>query len=158
MFTELPKIKQTNDCGNSFHTCHLESGDKPCPNNADYVYEVSKHNVSKTHSHFGWRWRTFFQRTFAFMWNTIFWLGVVVPFASKVSFKALLWADPFYPDYEINQVGSLTQIYLVTFLLLRKDYSKSSKLNNMSFRLRWRYDRSEAWTRGCRAGGNEREQ
>ena len=119
----LSKIKQ-NQIRNciSFNTCHSESSDKTCPNNADYVYEVSKHKVSKTHSHFGWRWRTFFQRTFAFMWNTIFWLGVVVPFASKVSFKALLWADPFYPDYEINQVWPLTQTYFVTFLLIRIKY------------------------------------
>ena len=50
----------------------------------EFVYEVQKTTLTKTCSNFGWRWRTFFHRTNSAMWNLIYWLGIVIPFVSKV--------------------------------------------------------------------------
>lgn len=64
----------------------------------EYVYEIQKTTLRKTKSNFGWRWRTFFHRTNSAMWNLIYWLGIVVPFVSKV-YKRLR-GDPF-PYYSV---------------------------------------------------------
>ena len=56
---------------------------------SEYVYEIQKTTLRKTKSNFGWRWRTFFHRTNSAMWNHIYWLGIVVPFVSKVLCKKL---------------------------------------------------------------------
>ena len=55
-----------------------------------------------------WRWTNFFFRTWSWLWNTIFLLGVVVPWCSALSFRALIYKEPFYVEYELNpRNGSL---------------------------------------------------
>ncbi|CAF1136833.1 unnamed protein product [Rotaria magnacalcarata] len=50
-----------------------------------------------------WRWKLFAVRTFCWLSNTIFCLCIVVPYASPVSFRALLSPKPFSVGYNLNE-------------------------------------------------------
>ncbi|KAJ8317953.1 hypothetical protein KUTeg_003044 [Tegillarca granosa] len=55
-----------------------------------------------------WRWLNYLHRTWSWMWNSIFFFGVIVPWCSQVSLRALFYSKPFYPDLELSQYdGSL---------------------------------------------------
>ncbi|CAF4188508.1 unnamed protein product, partial [Rotaria sp. Silwood2] len=50
-----------------------------------------------------WRWKLFALRTYCWLSNAIYTLCLVIPFASPVSFRALLSPKPFRPNYELNR-------------------------------------------------------
>ncbi|KAL0279520.1 UNVERIFIED_CONTAM: hypothetical protein PYX00_001058 [Menopon gallinae] len=52
-----------------------------------------------------WRWINYCHRTWAWTWNAMFLFGVVVPWCSPVSFRALFCIEPFMPDLELSQVN-----------------------------------------------------
>ena len=74
----------------------------------EFVYEVQKTTLTKTCSNFGWRWRTFFHRTNSAMWNLIYWLGIVIPFVSKV--YKLNYDINDYPIFVINTIYVLVRV------------------------------------------------
>lgn len=49
-----------------------------------------------------WRWTNFIKRTWCYTWNSIFMLGLLVPFYSGVSFRALFCLNPFHPNKKLN--------------------------------------------------------
>ncbi|XP_052685923.1 uncharacterized protein LOC128165435 isoform X5 [Crassostrea angulata] len=59
-----------------------------------------------------WRWWNYLQRTWAWSWNSLFFLGVVIPWYSPISIKALFWIKPFIPDIELSQIDG--NLYLKT--------------------------------------------
>uniref|UniRef100_A0A8W8HZT2 Uncharacterized protein n=1 Tax=Magallana gigas TaxID=29159 RepID=A0A8W8HZT2_MAGGI len=59
-----------------------------------------------------WRWWNYLQRTWAWSWNSLFFLGVVIPWCSPISIKALFWVKPFIPDIELSQIDG--NLYLKT--------------------------------------------
>ncbi|CAF4746596.1 unnamed protein product [Rotaria sp. Silwood1] len=50
-----------------------------------------------------WRWKLFALRTYCWLSNAIYTFCLVIPFASPVSFRALLSLRPFRPDYKLNR-------------------------------------------------------
>ncbi|CAF4591237.1 unnamed protein product, partial [Rotaria sp. Silwood2] len=50
-----------------------------------------------------WRWKLFALRTYCWLLNAIYTFCLVIPFASPVSFRALLSPRPFRPDYKFNR-------------------------------------------------------
>ncbi|XP_063709490.1 uncharacterized protein LOC134837994 isoform X3 [Culicoides brevitarsis] len=52
-----------------------------------------------------WRVMNLVQRTWTWTWNTIFLLGVIVPWCSPLGLRALFCVKPFMPDLELSQVN-----------------------------------------------------
>ncbi|KAK6642922.1 hypothetical protein RUM43_004424 [Polyplax serrata] len=52
-----------------------------------------------------WRWINYCHRTWAWTWNAMFLFGIVVPWCSPISFRALFSVEPFMPDLELSQVN-----------------------------------------------------
>ncbi|CAG5132948.1 unnamed protein product, partial [Candidula unifasciata] len=50
-----------------------------------------------------WRWWNFLQRTWSYTWNLMYFFGIVIPWCSPVSFRALLWPSSFVPDLDQSQ-------------------------------------------------------
>ncbi|XP_052759604.1 uncharacterized protein LOC128202638 [Mya arenaria] len=70
----------------------------------DVFYYIKKSVKRHTSTRYPlWRWYNFLQRTWTWMWNIIWLFGIVVPWCSPVSLRALLFIAPFYPDKEISQ-------------------------------------------------------
>ena len=49
-----------------------------------------------------WRWTNFFLRTWVYLLNSLFFFSIVIPFCSKLSFRALFSISPFYPQKICN--------------------------------------------------------
>ncbi|XP_022314520.2 uncharacterized protein LOC111119021 isoform X2 [Crassostrea virginica] len=73
------------------------------PPNITYSLERYRGRMTSSRYPF-WRWWNYLQRTRAWSWNSLFFLGVVVPWCSPVSIRALLWIKPFIPDLELSQI------------------------------------------------------
>ncbi|EEB13018.1 conserved hypothetical protein [Pediculus humanus corporis] len=70
------------------------------------VFLVEKENVRVTTTRWPmWRWINYCHRTWAWTWNAMFLLGIVIPWCSPVSFRALFSVEPFMPDLELSQVN-----------------------------------------------------
>lgn len=50
----------------------------------------------------GWRWANFFLRVNYHFWESIFWLGIIIPFFSRFSLRAVVAKEPFYPDKRLD--------------------------------------------------------
>ncbi|XP_046659884.1 uncharacterized protein LOC124353884 isoform X2 [Homalodisca vitripennis] len=80
-----------------------------------------------------WRWINYCLRTWTWSWNAMFFFGVVIPWCSPVSLRALLCLAPFTPDLELSQVNgtlfprksSLTPSLASRLLSLWRHISKS---------------------------------
>ncbi|KAI0224495.1 hypothetical protein LSAT2_024502 [Lamellibrachia satsuma] len=69
-------------------------------------YDVRKYTWRKTNTRYPfWRWLNYCHRTWAWTWNAMFWLGLVVPWCSPVSLRALFFPFAFMPDLELSQVS-----------------------------------------------------
>ena len=63
-------------------------------------YKLERVNSANNSTKYpGWRWTNFFLRTSSWLWNSIHFLGVIIPFVSPVSFRALFSSTAYYPDY-----------------------------------------------------------
>ncbi|XP_064624711.1 uncharacterized protein LOC135486100 isoform X2 [Lineus longissimus] len=70
------------------------------------TFSVHKHIDRKTTSRYPfWRWMNYMHRTWSWTWNAMFWLGLVIPWCSPVSLRALFFVEPFMPDLELSQVN-----------------------------------------------------
>lgn len=70
------------------------------------VFLVEKEIVRTTTTRWPlWRWINYCHRTWSWTWNAMFFFGVVIPWCSPVSIRALLCANPFTPDLELSQVN-----------------------------------------------------
>ncbi len=68
-------------------------------------YRVEKKIYFKSDSScWFWRWKNFILRTNAFFWNCLFLLSVVIPWCSPLSFRALFYTEPFYPQHVLNKL------------------------------------------------------
>ncbi len=77
---------------------------KNVENSAYNKYEIIKHVEYKNNTnYFGWRWVNFFKRTWVYFSNSFFLFGLVIPFASPFSYRALFSYSPFYPEKTVNQ-------------------------------------------------------
>lgn len=80
-----------------------------------------------------WRLLNLFQRTWCWTWNMMFLLGILVPWASPLSLRALFCVKPFMPDLELSQINgtlfprktSITQTMASRLLKLWRHISKS---------------------------------
>ncbi|XP_054282157.1 uncharacterized protein LOC128999597 isoform X1 [Macrosteles quadrilineatus] len=98
------------------------------------VFLVEKEMVRTTTTRWPmWRWINYCHRTWSFSWNAMFFFGVVVPWCSPVSLRALFCLAPFTPDLELSQVNgtlfprksSLTPTLSSRLLSLWRHISKS---------------------------------
>nr|CAD7571824.1 unnamed protein product [Timema californicum] len=98
------------------------------------VFLVEKEVVRTTTTRWPmWRWINYCHRTWSWMWNAMFFFGVVIPWCSPVSLRALLCVEPFMPDLELSQVNgtlfprksSLTPTLASRLLSLWRHISKS---------------------------------
>lgn len=70
------------------------------------VFLVEKDRIRTTTTRWPlWRLLNFFQRTWTWTWNTIFLLGIIVPWCSPLGLRALFCLKPFMPDLELSQVN-----------------------------------------------------
>ncbi|KAL3877445.1 hypothetical protein ACJMK2_035151 [Sinanodonta woodiana] len=68
------------------------------------AYLVEKYLNQKTTTRYPcWRWWNYLYRTWSWMWNAMFVFGVVIPWCSPLSLRALFYLDPFVPDLKISQ-------------------------------------------------------
>ncbi|XP_033755704.1 uncharacterized protein LOC117338457 [Pecten maximus] len=67
-----------------------------------YTVEKLHHRVTSSRYPF-WRWWNYLHRTWSWTWNAIFLLGVVIPWCSPVSLRALFGIKPFKPDTTLSQ-------------------------------------------------------
>ncbi|XP_062594006.1 uncharacterized protein LOC134255480 isoform X1 [Saccostrea cucullata] len=73
---------------------------------ANVYYSLDRYHGRMTSSRYPfWRWWNYLQRTWSWSWNSLFFLGVVVPWCSPISIRALFWLKPFIPDLELSQVN-----------------------------------------------------
>ncbi|XP_075230474.1 uncharacterized protein LOC142329675 isoform X3 [Lycorma delicatula] len=98
------------------------------------VFLVEKEIVRTTTTRWPlWRWINYCHRTWSWTWNAMFFFGVVIPWCSPVSLRALLCVTPFTPDLELSQVNgtlfprksSLTPTLASRLLTLWRHISKS---------------------------------
>ncbi|KAG8185351.1 hypothetical protein JTE90_005478 [Oedothorax gibbosus] len=102
------------------------------PNQPVYLVERQRMHTTTTRSPF-WRWINFCYRTYSWLLNAMFIFGIVIPWCSPVSLRALFCIRPFIPDLEINQIdgtlyprkSSLTHTLCSRLLLLWRHISKS---------------------------------
>ncbi|RNA21147.1 hypothetical protein BpHYR1_011891 [Brachionus plicatilis] len=74
-----------------------------------YILEKSI-GYTNSSSYLFWRWMNFLMRTGINFLNFIFLFGLVIPFSSPVSFRALFSIKPFYPGKDVNpRTGTLIQ-------------------------------------------------
>ncbi|KAK9508814.1 hypothetical protein O3M35_006279 [Rhynocoris fuscipes] len=70
------------------------------------VFLVEKEIIRTTTTRWPfWRWINYCHRTWSWTWNAMFFFGVVIPWCSPVSIRALLSVNPFTPDLELSQVN-----------------------------------------------------
>ncbi|KAL4240910.1 hypothetical protein ACF0H5_001692 [Mactra antiquata] len=67
-----------------------------------YLNKYVKHKTSTRYPM--WRWYNYINRTWAWIWNSAFFFGVVVPWCSPLSYRALFSIKSFLPDKVISQV------------------------------------------------------
>ena len=102
---EIPTVVSSSS-GDAYH--HLSQSDI---GSSRRRFELQKYSVREnTTARPFWRWTNFFYRTSAWFWNILLFLGVVVPFRSHVSFCALFFAEPFYPDRVLDQRNGSLQV------------------------------------------------
>ncbi|XP_046394390.1 uncharacterized protein LOC124162073 isoform X1 [Ischnura elegans] len=98
------------------------------------VFLIEKEVVRTTTTRWPlWRWINYCHRTWSWTWNAMFFFGVVIPWCSPVSLRALFQAEPFMPDLELSQVNgtlfprksSLTPTLCSRLLSLWRHISKS---------------------------------
>lgn len=98
------------------------------------VFLVEKEQVRTTTTRWPmWRWINYCHRTWSWTWNAMFFFGVILPWCSPLSLRALFCAEPFMPDLELSQVNgtlfprksSLTPTLCSRLLLLWRHISKS---------------------------------
>ena len=84
-------------------TLCYDTAEKGKKDSEEVIYKVSK-KVTRTNNsgYLGWRWLNFFMRTNSWFWNTLFFLGIVVPWCTPFSLRALLYSEPFYPQYILD--------------------------------------------------------
>ncbi|KAK2155090.1 hypothetical protein LSH36_249g00040 [Paralvinella palmiformis] len=72
-------------------------------------YSAQKYKLKKTSTQYPfWRWVNYCYRTLSWTWNAMFGLGVVVPWHSSISLRALFYPKPFIARLTVNQAdGSL---------------------------------------------------
>lgn len=99
------------------------------------VFLVEKEIVRTTTTRWPlWRWINYCHRTWSWTWNAMFFFGVVIPWCSPVSIRALLCTNPFTPDLELSQVNgtlfprqsSSTPTMLSTLRALARHISKAT--------------------------------
>lgn len=98
------------------------------------VFLVEREEVRSTTTRWPmWRWINYCHRTWSWTWNAMFFFGVVLPWCSPLSLRALFCAEPFMPDLELSQVNgtlfprksSLTPTLCSRLLVLWRHISKS---------------------------------
>lgn len=98
------------------------------------VFLVEKEEARTTTTRWPmWRWINYCHRTWSWTWNAMFFFGVVLPWCSPLSLRALFCAEPFMPDLELSQVNgtlfprksSLTPTLCSRMLVLWRHISKS---------------------------------
>lgn len=102
------------------------------PNQPVYLVEKQKTRTTTTRWPF-WRWVNYCYRTWAWAWNAMFLFGVVIPWCSPFSLRALFSIRPFMPDLELNQLdgtlyprkSSLTHTLCSRLIALWRHISKS---------------------------------
>ncbi|GIX77959.1 uncharacterized protein CEXT_493501 [Caerostris extrusa] len=102
------------------------------PNQPVYLVEKQRMHTTTTRIPF-WRWINYCYRTYSWMWNAMFIFGIIIPWCSPVSLRALFCIRPFIPDLEINQIdgtlyprkSSLTHTLCSRLFLLWRHISKS---------------------------------
>ncbi|KAL5018539.1 hypothetical protein ScPMuIL_004261 [Solemya velum] len=75
------------------------------------AYTVDKYccRITSTRYPF-WRWWNYLHRNWAWMWNSIFFFGIIIPWCSAVSLRALFWIHPFFPEFEVSEIDG--KLYL----------------------------------------------
>ncbi|KAK6165166.1 hypothetical protein SNE40_023610 [Patella caerulea] len=69
-------------------------------------FDVEKYKDHKTTTrHPFWRWWNYLQRSWTWIWNSMFFFGVVIPWCSPVSLRALFSPASFMPDYQLSQAN-----------------------------------------------------
>ncbi|XP_042900994.1 uncharacterized protein [Parasteatoda tepidariorum] len=102
------------------------------PNQPVFLVEKQRLHTTTTRSPF-WRWINYCYRTYSWMWNAMFIFGVIIPWCSPVSLRALFCIRPFIPDLEISQIdgtlyprkSSITNTLCSRLILLWRHISKS---------------------------------
>lgn len=73
-------------------------------NGIEKYYTLEKSVVYKNTTEYPfWRWTNFFIRTWVYFCNVFFIFGLVVPFVSKFSFRALFSLKPYYPEKTVDR-------------------------------------------------------
>ncbi|XP_076309082.1 uncharacterized protein LOC143224723 isoform X2 [Tachypleus tridentatus] len=128
VFQGVAEVVQTAISRTSSSLAHPRSD----PNQPVYLVEKQRTRTTTTRWPF-WRWMNYFFRTWSWTWNAMFLFGVVVPWCSPVSLRALCSIKPFMPDLELNQCdgvlyprkSSLTQTLCSRLVILWRHISKS---------------------------------
>ncbi|XP_068087135.1 uncharacterized protein [Anabrus simplex] len=98
------------------------------------VFLVEKEVIRTTTTRWPmWRWINYCHRTWSWSWNAMFFFGVVIPWCSPFSLRALFCMEPFMPDLELSQVNgtlfprksSLTSTLCSRLVALWRHISKS---------------------------------
>ncbi|KAF6199352.1 hypothetical protein GE061_007378 [Apolygus lucorum] len=99
------------------------------------VFLVEKEIIRTTTTRWPlWRWINYCHRTWSWTWNAMFFFGVVIPWCSPVSVRALFCIAPFTPDLELSQVNgtlfprqsSSTTTMISTLRALARHISKAT--------------------------------
>ena len=80
-----------------------------------------------------WRWTNFVLRTTSWLWNAIYYLGVIIPFVSPVSLRALFSLAVYYPDKGMSPGKSRVS---QSFSLIENDNFHFTELCGKSGRLK----------------------
>lgn len=76
------------------------------PNPDEPSYTVEKTIVHKTSTRVPfWRWINYCYRTLTWTWNTMYFLGMVIPYCSPLSFRALFCPSPYMANLKLNPVN-----------------------------------------------------
>lgn len=82
-------------------------------------YTVCKNTIRTSDTqYFGWRCVNCVLRTWAWLFNCMFYLGIAVPFCSAVGIRALLGCHVFYPKYCISNVNVSIELVLIVIRVL----------------------------------------
>ncbi|XP_063235543.1 uncharacterized protein LOC134538292 isoform X2 [Bacillus rossius redtenbacheri] len=116
------------------HSATATSITTPRSDPSQPVFLVEKEVVRTTTTRWPmWRWINYCHRTWSWTWNAMFFFGVVIPWCSPASLRALVCVEPFMPDLELSQVNgtlfprksSLTPTLCSRLLSLWRHISKS---------------------------------